>query len=1094
MMVRAASRSRLVLLILAFTALTSPPVQAASSRSLTFQERLVAQEAIERVYYSYLDGATEPFEDAMPRATLERKVRLYLQQSAVLEHFWHWPVTAEALRRELQRVARRTQFPDRLQKIFAALGHDAFLIQETLARPALVGRLSRNFFRHDDRIHASARTEANDAIRWLQRGRIDLQDNPRWGVLDLVLAKPAPAPRRRGGFPVLELDADTLAARRGRLSGGIGEAISVREEHSSFVIEILLADAGDGFRVGTYAVPKRTWDDWWDEVSPSLEVQRVAAIADPEAVLPVLRGPEGACVGDLWDNGALDDLPEPRFAHTAVWTGTEMIVWGGIGTTPFLNSGAVHDPILDVWRPMTFINAPQARRDHVAIWTGTEMLVWGGDQISVFLGDGARYDPATDTWAPITSVDAPTARHSHAAVWTGSEMIIWGGAGGTVATNTGGRYDPGADSWIPTVTAGSPLGRTGHAAVWTGTEMIIWGGNDSAALATGGRYNPLTDSWSTTDVTGAPEARVAHTVVWTGTEMIVWGGSKVVDLLNTGGRYDPVADSWTLTTLLSAPGGRRDHTVAWTGDRMIVWGGIAGSNLQSGSRYDPIADTWDSVGQLGSPAARGLHTAVWTGDRMVVWGGSQEGSLDSSGGQYDPATDSWTPTATANGQVGRTNHSAVWTGTEMIIFGGFSTPGSVYVDTGGRYDPLLDTWVETSLTTAPEGRELHSALWTGSRMLIWGGFNGTDYLNTGARYNPGNDNWSRMTTSGAPVPRQGPSATWSGDGMIIWGGFEDLGCGGQGEPICQYRNDGAIYDVPANTWTPTSTFGAPVVRYLHSALWTGTEMLIWGGTNEFGLVNSGGRYDPISDTWVNMTSVAAPTPRNRHLGVWTGTEMVVWGGIDLGGYLNTGGRYNPATDTWSPTSLVDVPAGRIDHAMVWTGDSVVAWGGFDGTQVPYLGTGARYRPSADTWTPMSLENAPSPRNDHTAVWTGDRMIIWGGSDGSVLNTGGRYLPNVTPGETSNLTFADATSLSWTPVSGSGVVHDLLRGRIEELPVGVSPGEVCLEPGISGSSATDATEPALGEAFWYLSRGSNACEVGTYGSDSSGGERISATCP
>ena len=41
-----------------------------------------------------------------------------------------------------------------------------------------------------------------------------------------------------------------------------------------------------------------------------------------------------------------------------------------------------------------------------------------------------------------------------------------------------------------------------------------------------------------------------------------------------------------------------------------------------------------------------------------------------------------------------------------------------------------------------------------------------------------------------------------------------------------------------------------------------------------------------------------------HTAVWTGTEMVVWGGVTITGgiHLNTGGRYNPANDTWTPTA------------------------------------------------------------------------------------------------------------------------------------------------------------------------------------------------
>ena len=100
----------------------------------------------------------------------------------------------------------------------------------------------------------------------------------------------------------------------------------------------------------------------------------------------------------------------------------------------------------------------------------------------------------------------------------------------------------------------------------------------------------------------------------------------------------------------------------------------------------------------------------------------------------------------------------------------------------------------------------------------------------------------------------------------------------------------------------TQTAGAPSPRYGHTAVWTGTEMIIWGGYTGT-CVNTGGRYNPATDSWA-ATSTAANVPRacGCHTAVWTGTEMIVWGGFAGGSFLNTGGRYNPSDRTWAPTS------------------------------------------------------------------------------------------------------------------------------------------------------------------------------------------------
>ncbi len=74
------------------------------------------------------------------------------------------------------------------------------------------------------------------------------------------------------------------------------------------------------------------------------------------------------------------------------------------------------------------------------------MIVWGGADPGGY-GDGAIYDPSIDSWQPMTAQGAPSGRSGHTAVWTGSKMIVWGGG-----SNTGGIYDPATDSWTLTAT------------------------------------------------------------------------------------------------------------------------------------------------------------------------------------------------------------------------------------------------------------------------------------------------------------------------------------------------------------------------------------------------------------------------------------------------------------------------------------------------------------------------------------------------------------------------------------------------------------------------------------------------------------------
>jgi N-acetylneuraminic acid mutarotase len=57
-------------------------------------------------------------------------------------------------------------------------------------------------------------------------------------------------------------------------------------------------------------------------------------------------------------------------------------------------------------------------------------------------------------------------------------------------------------------------------------------------------------------------------------------------------------------------------------------------------------------------------------------------------------------------------------------------------------------------------------------------------------------------------------------------------------------------------------------------------MIVWGGTdNNLNYLNTGGRYNPSTDTWTTTSTADAPAARYIHTAVSTGTEMIVWGGI-----------------------------------------------------------------------------------------------------------------------------------------------------------------------------------------------------------------------
>ncbi len=422
-----------------------PAATEPAHRELSFEQRVKAQEAIERVYYFHQLETTEPFEKAVPRSVLEAKVARYLKQSAALEQVWKTPVSAEMLRREWERIAGETRLPERLLEIYAALDRDPVLIQECFVRPALVDRLVRNFYQGDRFLQAGPRGRAEHLVEALQHAHAADESIPQ-GVIELrVSESPAPIPGPAGqerrtdreeviagedGVTVRDVTPAELEEWQLRHSKRAGEA-SVEETSGSFIVRILLDSGSKSLRFRQYEIEKEPFDRWWSKNNDRFDASTVPVVAQPveapghtpgigtENFAP---GPDSVpCLGsDTWDNGPLSGPPQPRTGHSAVWTGTLMLIWGGVTPLGTTQTGERYDPLTDTWSLINLSGAPANRSLHTATWTGAEMVVWGGKTGSgTALNSGGRYDPVTDTWTacpprPRSVQGTPTRRYGPA--------------------------------------------------------------------------------------------------------------------------------------------------------------------------------------------------------------------------------------------------------------------------------------------------------------------------------------------------------------------------------------------------------------------------------------------------------------------------------------------------------------------------------------------------------------------------------------------------------------------------------------------------------------------------------------------------------
>jgi N-acetylneuraminic acid mutarotase len=357
------------------------------------------------------------------------------------------------------------------------------------------------------------------------------------------------------------------------------------------------------------------------------------------------------------------------------------------------------------------------------------------------------------------------------------------------------------------------------------------------------------------------------------------------------------APGWMPISTSLAPTARSAAASVWTGQEWIIWGGLVAGQLptSSGARLRPDLDSWTEITKSEAPTPRSRHTAVWTGTQMIVWGGfgpteyENDGTLImdfsralNTGGRYTPQPQGWAPVSTTGAPSARIGHAAVWTGSRMIVFGGRNSGG--LLGDGVSYDPITDQWSALPPTGAPSPRSGATALWTGSALLVWGGDGPTDNLSisSGALLTFAPDGtpagWQPLSTASSPSARRAASTAWDGRRLYVWGG-QSL----QGATL----SDGSVWDSQSNTWSALGTSGAPTARFNAAAVWTGEEFAVFGGSGptgvQIGPLATGAAWNPTTGTWRALPSQAPESARSAPHSAWTGSQWLVHGGSTTSG-------------------------------------------------------------------------------------------------------------------------------------------------------------------------------------------------------------------
>ncbi len=371
--------------------------------------------------------------------------------------------------------------------------------------------------------------------------------------------------------------------------------------------------------------------------------------------------------------------------QTQAWRILDSFAW--TNTTTTTTTTTTTQPTIEESDSVGFDVGPLAPRGgHSVIWTGTEMIVWGGEadeNASTVFADGAGYDPSTDTWRTI-SPSPLSGRRYHQAAWTGDGMLIVGGVGQA----DGAAYNPGTDSWQliapPPVSVSPPAGTDSAglvSSVWTGELFVVW----HVATNEVASYDPVGDEWR---VLPGPPLDVDRGVLrWSGTDLYAVGAKTndypaPVPLVLA--QLDRAAASWQslpevgLSTESYNIGARPELT-AWAGGLLVAWTD-SGSDGRTVA-FNAAAGEWMDIAPTPLHGCEAAPEPLILEQRVLAFDWCGTDAI------YDPATDSWT-VARIDGNG--TDRYAIWTGTGVIAWGDtccYGTGGAPFTVRAWRYTP-----------------------------------------------------------------------------------------------------------------------------------------------------------------------------------------------------------------------------------------------------------------------------------------------------------------------------------------------------------------------------------------------------------------------
>ena len=263
--------------------------------------------------------------------------------------------------------------------------------------------------------------------------------------------------------------------------------------------------------------------------------------------------------------------------------------------------------------------------------------------------------------------------------------------------------------------------------------------------------------------------------------------------------------------------------------------------------------------------------------------------------------------------------------------------------------------------------------------------------------------WSTVTVVKGSPPRARSlhAGVVVNDTIYVHGGYD-------GSVRC---NDFHRFSFSNSEWSLITPDGpSPSARDRHVAVAVGGSIFIFGGYDGTSRTNDLWEFDISSSRWKEVPPAGAvPTPRHSHSAVeLSNSKLLIFGGYN-GNYCNDLHEFCTIKKSWSLVETKGVPPkARYRTSLVSWGSSVFLFGGHDGSR--HLNDLWQLEVEKGIWSKIEtpgfsdISNFPVARDSHSAVVSGDRMVVFGGSSGVARN---------------DLLVFDLRKLNWTELIANG---------------------------------------------------------------------------